>query len=105
MKIMHNVLVVVGVAIAGAGSAVANGDYYADCVVPGATRLQTPGGGVAFFSANTNAGQGNGGEMALLVSEDGVCLSGLPTDDKGVQLGNALDPFWGFIATDPGNSK
>ncbi|MEY3201600.1 MAG: hypothetical protein RIR70_1150 [Pseudomonadota bacterium] len=108
MQLIQKIMISAGILVASAGSAMANGDYQTDCVVPGATKLEKPGGAIAFFSANTNAGGGNGGEVAVLLGpeEEGgsYCYSGIPSDDKGVQYGNAQNPWWP-IATDPGNSK
>jgi hypothetical protein len=62
------------------------------------------GSQVAFFSANTNAGNGNGGETANWLTN--TCLVNIPTDDTSIQNGNAFDPagFFDNRATDPGNS-
>jgi len=58
------------------------------------------GSQVAFYSSNTDAGVGNGGELATLFG----CITGLPVDDRSIQLGNAHEPFY-ILATDPGNSQ
>ena len=78
-------------------------------------KSQGKGDSVAFFSANTDAGRGNGSELAIAVQTEeellaAICLSGLPIDDKNNQAGNAqnpiiipLGPVAVGIASDPGN--
>ena len=48
---------------------------------------------------NTNAGKGNGGEIAIFGI---ICINGIPVDDQSVNI-DAFDNG-GIIATDPGNS-
>jgi hypothetical protein len=51
-------------------------------------------------SRNTDAGRGNGGELAIAGI---ICVDNIPIDDKEFNI-DAND-FGGIIATDPGNSN
>lgn len=96
-----------------------SGSAFAECKINGAFDKNNKGSSVSFFSSNTNAGAGNGGETAtrgtVLGREFTLCASGLNVDDSTFNR-DAFDPlvvdvkFFGNqilyseTATDPGNS-
>jgi hypothetical protein len=85
--------------------ALAAGSAFAECKVPAAAEKSNgKGGQISFYSANTDSGDGNGGELVVGVPGFALCTAGLFELDNDVQVGNAQDPFLGFIVSDPGNS-
>ena len=98
------VAVSAGIALFGASAVLLSGSASAGiaggCKVPAAVfNSKGKGSTVSFGSANTNAGNGNGGEIASI----GGCVSGLPyPPDSSVNI-NAFNGS-PYFNTDPGNS-
>jgi hypothetical protein len=71
------------------------------CKFNGAVGKDNKGSQVSYFSSNTNAGGGNGGELVI----GPLCISEIDGQAaESLSLGNAQNPLFGFIASDPGNS-